>query len=115
MSPNVDINAEVDVDGLPSLSHRSPLPAHLLQAINIPPRQRLLFNIHKWYTYHIKPKKILKNKKVPISRKLPLGFRLEPQLVQPWIYLIQGGFFNWPSPENVSRLAPPKFAWSGPP
>ena len=28
---------------------------------------------------------------------------------------IQGDFFNWPSPENVSRLAPPKFAWSGPP
>ena len=28
---------------------------------------------------------------------------------------IQGGFFNWASPENVSRLAPPKFAWSGPP
>ena len=28
---------------------------------------------------------------------------------------IQGGFFNWPSPENVSRLAPPKFAWTGPP
>ena len=29
--------------------------------------------------------------------------------------LIQGDFFNWPSPENVSRLAPPKFAWTGPP
>ena len=28
---------------------------------------------------------------------------------------IQGGFFNWPSPENVSRLPPPKFAWTGPP
>ena len=28
---------------------------------------------------------------------------------------IQGDFFNWASPENVSRLAPPKFAWSGPP
>ena len=28
---------------------------------------------------------------------------------------IQGDFFNWPSPENVSRLAPPKFAWTGPP
>ena len=24
-------------------------------------------------------------------------------------------FFNWDSPENVSRLAPPKFAWTGPP
>ena len=24
-------------------------------------------------------------------------------------------FFNWASPENFSRLAPPKFAWSGPP
>ena len=23
---------------------------------------------------------------------------------------IQGDFFNWASPENVSRLAPPKFA-----
>ena len=29
--------------------------------------------------------------------------------------IIQGDFFNWPSPENVSRLAPPKFAWTGPP
>ena len=29
--------------------------------------------------------------------------------------ILQGGFFNWPSPENVSRLAPPKFAWTGPP
>ena len=28
---------------------------------------------------------------------------------------VQGDFFNWPSPENVSRLAPPKFAWTGPP
>ena len=28
---------------------------------------------------------------------------------------VQGGFFIWASPENVSRLAPPKFAWSGPP
>ena len=31
------------------------------------------------------------------------------------LLLLQGDFFNWPSPENVSRLAPPKFAWSGPP
>ena len=31
------------------------------------------------------------------------------------LFLIQGDFFNWPSPENVSRLAPPKFAWTGPP
>ena len=29
--------------------------------------------------------------------------------------VIQRDFFNWTSPENVSRLAPPKFAWSGPP
>ena len=28
---------------------------------------------------------------------------------------IQGDFFNWASPENVSRLAPPKFAWTAPP
>ena len=28
---------------------------------------------------------------------------------------IQGVFFNWPPPDNVSRLAPPKFAWTGPP
>ena len=28
---------------------------------------------------------------------------------------LQGDFFNWDSPENVSRLAPPKFAWTGPP
>ena len=28
---------------------------------------------------------------------------------------VQGDFFNWASPENVSRLAPPKFAWTGPP
>ena len=28
---------------------------------------------------------------------------------------VEGDFFNWASPENVSRLAPPKFAWSGPP
>ena len=27
--------------------------------------------------------------------------------------LKQGGFFNWPSPENVSRLAPPKNASTG--
>ena len=30
-------------------------------------------------------------------------------------YVVQGDFFNWDSPENVSRLAPPKFAWTGPP
>ena len=30
-------------------------------------------------------------------------------------YEIQGGFFNWASPENVSRLAPPKNASTGPP
>ena len=29
--------------------------------------------------------------------------------------LVQGGFFNWPPPDNVSRLGPPKFAWTGPP
>ena len=29
--------------------------------------------------------------------------------------LIQGDFFNWASPENVSRLPPPKFAWTGSP
>ena len=29
--------------------------------------------------------------------------------------IVQGDFINWASPENVSRLAPPKFAWSGPP
>ena len=28
---------------------------------------------------------------------------------------IQGGFFNWASPANVSRLAPPKNASTGPP
>ena len=28
---------------------------------------------------------------------------------------IQGDFFNWASPENVSRLAPPKNASTGPP
>ena len=28
---------------------------------------------------------------------------------------IQGGFFNWPSPENVSRLAPPKMPRLAPP
>ena len=28
---------------------------------------------------------------------------------------IQGGFFNWPPRENVSRLAPPKNASTGPP
>ena len=26
------------------------------------------------------------------------------------VVYIQGDFFNWASPENVSRLAPPKFA-----
>ena len=31
------------------------------------------------------------------------------------LFQIQGDFFNWASPKNVSRLAPPKFAWSGPP
>ena len=31
-------------------------------------------------------------------------------------FFLQGVFFNWASPENVSRLAPPpKFAWTGPP
>ena len=29
--------------------------------------------------------------------------------------VVQGDFFNWASPENVFRLAPPKFAWTGPP
>ena len=24
--------------------------------------------------------------------------------------MLQGGFFNWPSPENISRLAPPNFS-----
>ena len=28
---------------------------------------------------------------------------------------VQGDFFNWASPENVSRLAPPKNALTGPP
>ena len=28
---------------------------------------------------------------------------------------LQGGFFIWASPENVSRLAPPKNASTGPP
>jgi len=28
---------------------------------------------------------------------------------------LQGGFFDWASPENVSRLAPPKNASTGPP
>ena len=27
-----------------------------------------------------------------------------------WKGFIQGDFFNWPPPDNVSRLAPPKFA-----
>ena len=30
-------------------------------------------------------------------------------------FIVQGGFFNWPSPENVSRLAPPQNASTGPP
>ena len=30
-------------------------------------------------------------------------------------YEIQGVFFNWASPENVSTLAPPKNASTGPP
>ena len=29
--------------------------------------------------------------------------------------LIQGAFFNWASPENVSRLAPPRNPSTGPP
>ena len=29
--------------------------------------------------------------------------------------IVQGDFFNWASPENVSRLAPPKTALTGPP
>ena len=28
---------------------------------------------------------------------------------------VQHDFFNWASPENVSRLASLKFAWTGPP
>ena len=31
------------------------------------------------------------------------------------IVIIQGVFFNWPSPENVSRLAPPINPSTGPP
>ena len=31
------------------------------------------------------------------------------------LYNIQGGFFNWPSPENVSRLAPPPKCLDWPP
>ena len=30
-------------------------------------------------------------------------------------FLLQGDFFNWASPENVSRLAPLKNALTGPP
>ena len=40
---------------------------------------------------------------------------IEIILIFKMILLLQGGFFNWPSPENVSRLAPPKFDWTGPP
>ena len=30
--------------------------------------------------------------------------------------ILQGDFFNWASPKNVSRLPPPpKFAWTPPP
>ena len=29
--------------------------------------------------------------------------------------ILQGDFFNWASPENVSRLAPPKNAVTAPP
>ena len=36
------------------------------------------------------------------------------QLVQSRSF-IQGGFFNWPSPDNVSRLAPPINPSTGPP
>ena len=32
-----------------------------------------------------------------------------------FVYVIQGDFFNWAPPENVSRLAPPKNALTGPP
>ena len=43
---------------------------------------------------------------------------VEDLFLKVWIRLLsilQGDFFNWASPENFSRLAPPKFAWSGPP
>ena len=29
------------------------------------------------------------------------------EIKPPLVWKIQGVFFNWPSPENVSRLAPP--------
>ena len=43
----------------------------------------------------------------------PECFMVIINFLQVWFYT--GWFFNWPSPENVSRLAPPKFAWTGPP
>ena len=37
-----------------------------------------------------------------------LKFKFSVGVLQNSCTHIQGGFFNWASPENVSRLAPPK-------
>ena len=38
-----------------------------------------------------------------------------PQCDQVYLFYLQGVFFNWASPENVSRLAPPINPTTGPP
>ena len=40
---------------------------------------------------------------------------LDELLINSPLNQLQGDFFNWASPENVSRLAPPKNALTGPP
>ena len=52
-------------------------------------------------------------------------FSLKPRLFEPTILILhvyllqvthlQGDFFNWASPENVSRLAPPNLLGLAPP
>ena len=48
-------------------------------------------------------------------KRMSLAIRTEMDITSFISTNVQGDFFNWASPENVSRLAPPKFAWSGPP
>ena len=46
----------------------------------------------------------------------PTSLELESTLTDSFInFNIQGDFFNWASPENVSRLAPPNLLGLGPP
>ena len=49
-----------------------------------------------------------------INLALNMGDRGLSDIVLLWAH-IQGDYFNWASPANISRLAPPKNALTGPP